>query len=150
MQTTAESLDIRERIRRERLPLGSHDLAGVSVRAWAAAVCGAEVAHRDADFTRAVTSLGISVDRYGDPDCVEIGQFPHEAYAAAAMNWLSHLRAHESLRGRSFRGFRSWSAAERQEWINRRRYLWAGALRQIKRYREARAAINQPASQAVA
>ena len=141
MQTAA----IADLIRRERRPLPSHELTGVNFRRYIAAVCQAEVQHREADFIRAANRIGWSYDRYLDPACIETGEFAHECHAGAALNWLSHLQTLESMRERTFRGFREWSAAEKRQWLERRRYLWSGVLRQWRRYREARAEIDRPA-----
>jgi len=131
-------------IRAERRPLPSHSLDAVNYRCWAAAVLAAEVRHRSDDFTRAATKVGAHFDRYLEPACVETGQLAHECHAGAALNWLIHLQAHESMRTRTYRGFREWSPAEQRQWLERRRYLWSGFLRQVKRYRDARALVDRP------
>jgi hypothetical protein len=128
----------------ERRPLPSPALAPGNFRRSMAAVCTAEVRHREADFVRAATRAGFTYDRYLDPACVEIGQFAHECHAGAALNWLAHLQTHESMRERTFRGYREWSIGEKRQWLGRRRHLWSGFLRQVRRYRAARAAIDAP------
>ncbi len=142
-----DHLTTAELIRRERQPLPRHDLNGCSDRGWAAAVCTAEVAHRAADFARVERLLGFSFDRWAEPACVEIGQFPHECHAAAALNWLSHLQTHESNRRAAWDclPWDLWTAKRRADWLTKRRELWAGFVRQVDRYRAARVAIDAPA-----
>lgn len=137
-----------ELIRRERRPLPRHDADGVNYRAWAAAVCNAEVAHRAADFARVERALGFNFDRWTEPTCETWGQFPHEAFAGDAINWLSHLQTHESLRRAPWDclPWREWTAERRAAWLARRRVLWAGFVRQVERYRAARVAVDAPAS----
>ena len=79
-------------------------------------------------------------DRWLEPDCEQLGQFPHEAHAAAALVWLSHLQTHESEKRTPWSGvpFRSWHEDERAAWSAKRRTLWSGLLRQVDRYRAAR------------
>src|SRR5688572_26656916 len=93
-----DATPVEELIRWERRPLPAHDLDGVNVRAWALAVCGAEVKHRASDFLRVEAKLGISFDRFAAPCCVELGQFDHEVHAGAVINWLSHLQGHDEAR----------------------------------------------------
>lgn len=135
-----------ELIRRERLPLPTHELDGVNYRTWAVAVCGAEVKHRAADFQRAADTHGLLFDRFAEPDCEQIGQFPHEAHAGAALVWLSHLQAAESERRAPMDclPWDKWSAKRKADWLARRRKLWAGFVRQVERYRAARVAIDAP------
>lgn len=125
-----------ELIARERMPLPSHHVEGGNFRQWAAAVCDAEVKHRDADFARCERLLGLSFDRYAEPRCVLMGEFLHEAHAAAALHWLSHLQTHESLRRKpmDFRPWRTWNAERRAKWLARRRYLWRGFLAEVRAY----------------
>lgn len=141
-----DSLTTAELIRRERRPLPAHCLDGVSYRTWAAAVCGAEVAHRGRDFARVERLLGFNFDRWLEPTCEEWGQFQHEAFAAAAMVWLSHLQAHESNRRAPMDclPWDLWTSKRRKDWLARRRVLWAGFVRQVERYRAARVAIDAP------
>lgn len=141
-------IPVMELIRRERRPLPAHDLDGCNYRAWAVAVCGAEVKHRDADFARCETLLGLTIDRWAEPTCTTWGQFPHEAHAGAALLWLTHLQAHESERRAPWDclPFDMWTKQRRAEWLARRRKLWSGFVRQVERYRVARAAIDAPAS----
>ena len=135
---------LRELFRRERLPLPSHELSGTNYRAWAAAVCAAEFAHRSRDFARVEAELDISIDYYAYPNCVEWGQFKHEAYACAALNWLSHLQAHESERRAAWDclPWDLWTSKRRKDWLARRRALWAGFVRQVERYRADRAELT--------
>lgn len=141
---TLHTIDL---IHRKRRPLPSHDLDAENYRAWAAAVCQAEVNHRRSDFWRACDAVGVTFDDWAEPDCVEIGQFPHEAHAAAALNWLAHLQTHDSDRRGPWARVRwaTWTRAEKAAWIGRRRYLVHGFLRCVRRYRELRAEIDRPA-----
>lgn len=133
-------LPVAELIRRERRPLPAHDLEAVPFRAWAVAVCHAEVAHRSRDFHRVERTLGLVFDRWLEPDCEQLGQFQHEAHAAAALVWLSHLQTHESEKRTPWSGvpFKGWSEPERVRWFAKRRTLWSGFLRQIECYRATR------------
>lgn len=142
-----DSLTTADLIRRERQPLPAHSLDGVNYRAWAVAVCGAEVDHRNRDFARVERLLRYDFDRWTEPTCVELGQFPHEAHAADALNWLSHLQTHESQRRAAWDclPFDLWTAKRRADWLARRRVLWAGFVRQVEKYRAARVAIDAPA-----
>ena len=140
------SLTTAELIRRERQPLPRHDLDGYSYRGWAAAVCTAEVAHRNHDFARVERLLGLSFDRWAEPTCEQLGQFPHEAFAGAALVWLSHLQTHESDRRAAWDclPFDLWTKKRRGDWLAKRRELWAGFVRQVERYRAARVALDAP------
>lgn len=142
-----DSLTTAELIRRERQPLPRHDLDGMNYRAWAAAVCGAEVAHRAADFARVERLLGFNFDRWTEPTCETWGQFQHEAFAGDALVWLSHLQTHESNRRAPMDclPWDMWTAKRRADWLARRRVLWAGFVRQVEKYRAARVAIDAPA-----
>ena len=140
--TTAQTIALHRR------PLPSHELTGQSFRAWAVAVCHVEVQHRSRDFARVERELGISFDRNKDPRCEERGQYPHEAKAATALIWLSHLQTHESEKRAPFdaKPWRNWSPAARKAWLDRRRYLWAGFLKAVRAYRYARALIDYRAA----
>lgn len=131
-------------IRRHRRPLpapafatGADDPAatGRSWRARAVAACHAEIAHRSCDFARVERTLGLSFDRWLEPDCEQLGQFQHEAHAAAALVWLSHLQTHESEKRTPWNGvpFRSWTEADRTRWLMKRRELWNGFVSQVER-----------------
>ena len=138
-------------IRRHRRPLFSTTIDIENFRARAVALCSAEVAHRRRDFLRVERTLGLSFDRWLEPDCEQLGQFPHEAHAAAALLWLSHLQTHESQKRTPWSGvpFRSWGKEERTAWFKKRRTLWSGFLRQVERYhatQSARHAIEMPSS----
>ncbi len=137
-------------IRRHRRPLpapafatGADDpaTAGRSWRARAVAACHAEIAHRSRDFARVERALGLTFDRWLEPDCEQLGQFQHEAHAAAALVWLSHLQTHESEKRTPWNGrsFASWSEPDRTRWLAKRRQLWSGFLHQVERHRIARA-----------
>ena len=136
-------------IRRHRRPLpapafatGADDAASIgrSWRARAVAACHAEIAHRSRDFARVERTLGLTFDRWLEPDCEQLGQYQHEAHAGAALVWLSHLQTHESEKRTPWNGipFRSWSESDRTRWFAKRRTLWAGFLRQVESYRAAR------------
>lgn len=140
--TTAQTIALHRR------PLPSHELEGINFRAWAVATCHAEVKHRGADFARIERELGLSFDRNEDPRCEERGQFQHEDRAATALIWLSHLQTHESLKSCPFdaKPWREWAPADRKAWLGRRRYLWAGFLKAVRAYRDARALLDQRAA----
>lgn len=127
-------------IRRHRRALPRPVIDIENFRARAVALCSAEVAHRRRDFLRVERTLGLSFDRWLEPDCEQLGQFPHEAHAAAALAWLSHLQTHESQKRTPWSGlpFRSWREDERAAWFVKRRALWLGFLRQVERYRATR------------
>jgi hypothetical protein len=133
--------DLIRRNRRPLLPAPAIDIA--NFRAWAVAVCTAEVSHRSRDFHRVERILGLTFDRWLEPDCEQLGQFPHEAHAAAALVWLSHLQTHESEKRGPWSGisFGSWSEPDRACWFVKRRQLWSGFTRQVERYRHARKSI---------
>lgn len=133
-------------IRRHRRPLpapafatGADDPAAVgrSWRARAVAACHAEIAHRSRDFARVERTLGLTFDRWLEPDCEQLGQFPHEAHAAAVLVWLSHLQTHESEKRAPWSGvrFRSWPESDRARWFAKRRTLWSGFVKLVERYR---------------
>lgn len=125
-------------VERERRPLPPHEIKGGNFRQWAAAVCTAEANHREADYLRVERELGVSVDRWAYPNCISTGQFLHEAHAGAALVWLSHLQAHETMRRRpmDFSTWRLWSAERRAKWLSYRRYLWRGFLAEVRAYQK--------------
>jgi len=127
-------------IRRHRRPRPAPALDTVNFRARAVTICSAEVAHRSRDFQRIERALRLTFDRWLEPDCEQLGQFPHEAHAAAALVWLSHLQTHESEKRTPWSGvpFRSWRESDRTRWFAKRRSLWSGFLRQVERYRAAK------------
>jgi len=134
-------------IRRNRRPLTAPEPLAGHWRAWAATVCQAEVAHARDDFWRAVHELGLAGlhdrdDGYGGHERPFL--LAHEAKAHAALSWLSHLQAHESDKRGPWAAVRwnTWDAERRREWWERRRYLWAGFVEQMRGYREARAEID--------
>ena len=129
-----------------RRPLPSHALEGGNFRRWAVAVCNAEYAHRSRDFARVEALLDLSIDYYAYPNCVEWGQYQHESYACAALNWLMHLQAHESERRAAWDclPWDLWPKKRRKDWLARRRVLWAGFVRQVEKYRAARESIDAP------
>ena len=127
-------------IRRHRRPSPTPEIDIENFRARAVAICSAEVAHRSRDFHRIERALGLGFDRWLEPDCEQLGQFPHEAHAAAALVWLSHLQTHESEKRTPWSGvpFKCWREDERTAWFAKRRTLWSGFLRQVERYRVTR------------
>ena len=144
---------IADLIREERKPLPAHSLDGVSYRAWALAVCDAEVRHRGNDFARATTKLGIYVDHFADPDCEQWGQFKHEARAAEALIYLSYLQTHESIArwpNGPRNGLRGFKPAELAAWRERRRMLWRGFVASVEAYKAERALIDRPAQREAA
>ncbi len=135
---------VAELIRRHRRPLPAPAIDIENFRARALAICSAEVAHRSRDFHRVERALGLSFDRWLEPDCEQLGQFPHEAHAAAALVWLSHLQTHESEKRTPWSGipFRSWPKPDRARWFAKRRESWRGFVRQVEQYRVARPALR--------
>lgn len=136
-------LSLAQIIERERMPLPSHAIQGGNFRQWAVAVCTAEVKHRERDYLRVERLLGVSVDRWDFPNNDEIGQFPHEAHAGAALLWMSHLQAHESERRTAWDclRWRLWPAKRRADWLAKRRSLWAGFLNQVRAYQSTKSDI---------
>jgi hypothetical protein len=139
-RVATRGLSLYELFARERMPLPSHQIEGGNFRRWAVAVCDAEVKHRAADFARCERVLGVSIDRSDEPNCEAMGQFPHEAHAAAALNWLSHLQAHETTKRAPFDfiPWTDWRGETRAAWIKRRRYLWDGFLNAVRAYQAAK------------
>lgn len=134
-------------IRRKRRPLPPPVPNAGNWRAWAATVCQAEVEHARDDFWRAVHELGLAGlhdrdDGYGGHERPFL--FAHEARAHAALGWLSHLQAHESDKRGPWAAVRwdTWDGERRREWWERRRYLWAGFVEQMRGYSAARAQIG--------
>lgn len=154
MQTLANSAHAAIRQARRPLPAHEpgHDPGGANYRRWAAAVCAAEARHADDDFWACVYRLGLAGlfdrdDGFGGHEAPF--RFAHETHAFAALGWLCHLQAHESDRRGPWAAVRwnTWDGGRRREWFARRRYLWAGFVRQVERYRAARrrlAAASQP------
>jgi hypothetical protein len=139
-----DHLPTAELIRRERQPLPRHDLDGCNYRRWAAAVCGAEVKPREADFARVERLLGFNFDRWTEPTCETWGQFQHELFAGAAMVWLSHLQTHESEKRTpwSFVPFCDWRRETRAAWLQKRRDLWRGFINAVRKYQAARSELD--------
>lgn len=131
-------------IERERRPLPSHEIQGGNFRQWAVAVCQAEVNHRERDYERVEALLGIQTDRWDFPNDPARGQFPHEAHAGAALLWMSHLQAHETEKRAPFHfiPWCDWRAKERAAWLERRRILWRGFLKEVRAYQAARAELT--------
>jgi hypothetical protein len=137
---TRPALSFAQRVALLRRPLPSHDLPGGNFRKWAAAVCSAEVRHRERDYLRVEAELGVTVDRWDFPNNDEVGQFTHERHAGAALLWLSHLQAHESEKRApwSFLPWTDWKRETRAAWIAKRRKLWAGFVKEVRAYQDAR------------
>jgi hypothetical protein len=137
---TRPALSFAQEVEKRRRPLPSHTLEGSNFRQWAVAVCTAEVRHRERDYLRVEAEMGVHVDRWDFPSNDEVGQFPHEAHAGAALLWLSHLQAHESEKRTpwSFVPFCDWRHETRAAWMQKRRDLWAGFLRAVRKYKAAR------------
>lgn len=134
-------LSLAQRVALLRKPLPSHQIKGGNFRQWAAAVCTAEVKHRERDYLRVEAELGIHVDRWDFPNNDEVGQYPHEAHAGAALLWLSHLQAHEDEKRApwfTWKKWPDWSRHERGVWLSKRRKLWAGFLKEVSAYQNAR------------
>lgn len=123
-----------------RRPLPSHEIQSGNFRAWAVAVCTAEVKHRERDYLRVERELGVHVDRWDFPNNDEVGQYAHEAHAGAALLWLTHLQRHESERRKpfDFSTWRMWKPARRAEWLAKRCVLWGGFLNAVRNYQSAR------------
>lgn len=136
----APGLSFAQKVAILRRPLPSHEVEGGNFRRWAAAVCTAEVKHRERDYLRVERELGVHVDRYDFPNNDEIGQYPHERHAGIALLWLSHLQAHESEKRTpfNFKLWRDWHPSWRRAWVTKRRYLWRGFLRAVHAYQSAR------------
>ena len=133
-------LSFAQKVKILRRPLPSHEVIGGNFRQWAAAVCTAEVKHRESDYLRVEHELGVHVDRWDFPNNDEVGQYPHEAHAGAALLWLSHLQAHESEKRTpwSFVPFCDWRRETRAAWMQKRRILWRGFLNAVRAYQSAR------------
>ncbi len=136
----ASRLSFAQKVALLRRPLPSHAIEGGNFRQWAAAVCSAEVRHRERDYLRVERELGVTVDRWSFPSNDEVGQFPHEAHAGAALLWLSHLQAHESEKRTpwNFLPWTDWRAKDRAAWIAKRRKLWGGFIKEVRAYQDAR------------
>jgi hypothetical protein len=149
---SSEALDgVHAAIRAARRPLPPRELDGANYRRWAVAVCAAETKHAADDFWACAHRLELAGlfdrdDSFGGHEAPF--RFPHETHAVAAMNWLSHLQAHESDRHGPWAAVRwhTWDAGQRREWFARRRILWSGFVRQVERYREARRQLVQVTS----
>jgi hypothetical protein len=137
---TRPELSFAQRVALLRRPLPSHAIEGGNFRQWAVAVLTAEVRHRERDYLRVEAELGVTVDRWDFPNCDEVGQFPHEAHAGDALLWLSHLQAHEIEKRTpwSFVPWTDWKRETRAAWMQKRRDLWAGFLRAVRKYKAAR------------
>ena len=134
-------------IRRARRPLPVLPLGDHPYRAWAIAACSAEVAHARDDFWACVHRLGLAAqfdrdDGFGGHEAPF--RFAHEGHAFAALSWLSHLQAHESDRRGPWAALRweQWGPELRRRWWDERRRLWTGFVRNVERYRTARAALE--------
>lgn len=133
-------------IHRDRRPLPSHCLDGVSYRKWMAAVLHAELKHATDDAWRCIHALGLGLlfngqfDRDGE---VAQFRFPHEREAGVAAVWLLHLQTHDSDRYGVWERWTTWTYDERVAWCRRRRELLHGWLRACRHYQSARQAVDQ-------
>jgi hypothetical protein len=137
---TRPELSFAQKVKLLRRPLPSHAIEGGNFRQWAAAVCSAEVRHRERDYLRVERELGVTVDRWDFPNNDEVGQYPHEAHAGAALLLLSHLQAHESEKRTpwNFLPWTDWKRETRAAWVAKRRKLWGGFLNAVRAYQDAR------------
>lgn len=143
----AAFLRLSARIRNERTPLPSHDLdvPADKVRAWAAAVCDAEVKHATANFWRVVYGLnaGAVFDHYKREEEAAPFRFEHEVKAATALNWLSHLQGQErqiaDVQRQTFAGKDIYLA----ELERRLEKLQAGFNRAVADYKAARLLVDR-------
>ncbi|HZP98621.1 MAG TPA: hypothetical protein VFB13_03725 [Reyranella sp.] len=135
--------DIHTTIRNRRVALPAHDLPGQRFRPYIAAVCTAEVDHATADVRRIAHDTGAHMmfTERRDAGWEQAYFQPHEARAATALNWLSHVQAHESdARGPWAR--LAYSGAEyRAAWVKRYRYLLRGFIKAARAYVAARTAL---------
>lgn len=130
-------------IRALRSPMQAPAPVAGNFRAWAVATLAAEVEHSSADFWAVVYRLKAAdfFDRNDGVGGHEASfRFAHETCAFAALSWLSSLQVHESDKAGPWAVVRwaVWNAQQRSDWLARRRYLWAGFLRQCNRYMAAR------------
>ena len=126
-----------------RVALVGLDIPAVPVRRLVSAACAAEVAHADADIDRAITACGADgmYDRYDMPGCRTSFRLPHEAAAAVALVWLSHLQAADCERRGPWARWAGMTRAEKVTWLGRRRKLVRGLIVAANRYRALRAAL---------
>jgi|688.fasta_scaffold1832866_1 hypothetical protein len=136
----AAAMSFAQRVALLRRPLPSHAIEGGNFRKWAAAVCSAEVRHRERDYLRVERELGVDVPRWDFPNNDEVGQFDHERHAGIALLWLSTLQTHESEKRTpwNFLPWTDWKRETRAAWIAKRRKLWAGFIKEVRAYEHAR------------
>jgi hypothetical protein len=137
---TRPELSFARKVALLRRPLPSHAIEGGNFRQWAAAVCSAEVRHRERDYLRVERELGVDVPRWDFPNNDEVGQFDHERHAGIALLWLSTLQTHESEKRTpwNFLPWTDWKRETRAAWIAKRRKLWAGFIKEVRAYEHAR------------
>ena len=135
--------DIHSIIASRRTALPSHELAGVPFRRWAATVCTAEVKHARDDVAAVTARLGADMlySEHRDTAWVDGYFLPHETKAAVALNWLSHVQAHESDARGPWERLSTAGPEYRARWLARYRYLLKGFIRAAKAYRAARGSL---------
>lgn len=137
-------------IRRERRSLPAHDLNGVRRRDWAKAVLGAEIKHAIDDFWRVAFDqrIGLLFDRYRWQSEPLPYRFDHEVRAAEAWAALGELQMHEGDRYGWWQLWTGWNEQQRAQW---KAGWWRRArqfVKTMRRYREARAGVDQPVARA--
>lgn len=117
---------------RTKLPI--HELTGVPLRQWAAAVFTAEVEHSQREFWSLQRGV-LDIDRHDCPAAYQRCQWPHEAHAARALNALSHMNgAEEDLREHGPAGGPKYCRALRLRWFKSARIF----LKSVGDYKAAR------------
>ena len=139
----APPADYRDTIAAARVALPRPDVSAAPVRRFVSVACTAEAEHARIDFWRIANTSGdaIRFDRFRDPDCHTAFALPHERAAAIALNWLSHLQAHDADRHGKWSSWSSMTRNEKCAWARRRRYLVHGLIRAAAAYTAARNAI---------
>ena len=145
----AEALDqVETAIRRERKPLPSHALDGVTLRSWAAAVLPAEKNHAVEDSWRAIHALGASpvFDSFKRVEQSRSFWFAHEWAAVTAHEALSVLNLHDGDVKGGWSRSKGWNRKRWHEWARERSALKQQFWRFLARYRALRAPIDQQAA----
>lgn len=136
----------RQRVRDGRTALPSHDLDTGDLRAWAIAVCAAELKHAEFDTLGLIAryTLGSMVDRgrRADPEWHAEFRMPHEKAAALVLDWAGHLRTQEGFIVGPWSRWRTTDRAGRRELLALRRRMKRGFLKAVANYRAARAALE--------